>query len=184
MPRPRNQVPTYRLHKQSGQAIITISVDGTRRDMLLGKYGSPESKTEYRRILDQLATAGPKSVTTNHAAPHLSVNELLLAFLKHADTHYRHPDGTPTGEVKSLAQSIRPVRKLFGTIPAAEFSPKCLKAVRQSMIDGDLARGVINRRIDRVRRVFKWGVSEELLPIAVYEALRTVSGLRAGRSAA
>jgi hypothetical protein len=40
MPRPRNHVPTYRLHKQSGQAINT---NGTRREILLGRYGSPES---------------------------------------------------------------------------------------------------------------------------------------------
>jgi integrase len=32
--------------------------------------------------------------------------------------------------------------------------------------------------------MFKWGVSEELVPSSVYEVLRTVSGLRKGRSAA
>ena len=38
MPRPRNHVPTYRLHKQSGQAIVTVNVSGKRRDVLLGGY--------------------------------------------------------------------------------------------------------------------------------------------------
>ena len=51
MPHPRNQVPTYRLHKQSGQAIVTITVDGVRRDITLGRHGSEESKAEYERIL-------------------------------------------------------------------------------------------------------------------------------------
>ncbi|MFO0821981.1 MAG: hypothetical protein U0792_02495 [Gemmataceae bacterium] len=54
MPRPRNHIPTYRLHKQSGQAIVTISSNGTRRDVLLGKYGTPESQAEYRRVLAEL----------------------------------------------------------------------------------------------------------------------------------
>jgi integrase len=40
----------------------------------------------------------------------------------------------------------------------------------------------INCRIGRVVRMFKWGASEELIPPAVHEALRTVQGLRKGRS--
>ena len=56
MTRPRNQVPSYRRHKQSGQAIVTVNLDGTRRDYLLGPYGSAESKQEYERIL---ASSGP-----------------------------------------------------------------------------------------------------------------------------
>jgi integrase len=45
-------------------------------------------------------------------------------------------------------------------------------------------RSEINRRVGRIDRMFKWGVSEELIPPSVHEALRTVSGLRKGRSAA
>lgn len=44
-----------------------------------------------------------------------------------------------------------------------------------------LSRRVINQRIDHIRRVFKWAVSEELVPSSVYEALKTVAGLRRGR---
>ncbi len=41
-----NQVPSYRLHKQSGQAIVTLG----GRDFLLGAAGSAASKSEYRRL--------------------------------------------------------------------------------------------------------------------------------------
>jgi hypothetical protein len=34
------EVPSYRRHKQSGQAIVTLS----KRDILLGEYGSRESR--------------------------------------------------------------------------------------------------------------------------------------------
>ena len=50
MPRPRKHVPTYRIHKQSGQAVVTINHNGKRREILLGKYGMPESRSEYQRI--------------------------------------------------------------------------------------------------------------------------------------
>jgi hypothetical protein len=42
-----DNVPTYRLHKQSGQAIVTLS----GQDYLLGKHRSPESHAEYARLL-------------------------------------------------------------------------------------------------------------------------------------
>jgi integrase len=48
------------------------------------------------------------------------------------------------------------------------------------MIDQRLSRGVINRRIQCVVRVFRWAASEELIPPSVPEALRTVEGLRKG----
>ena len=52
------------------------------------------------------------------------------------------------------------------------------------MIRAGNCRSEINRRVGRIVRMFKWGVSEELVPPLVYEALRTVPGLRKGRSGA
>jgi integrase len=52
------------------------------------------------------------------------------------------------------------------------------------MIDAGLSRGVINRRVGRVVRLFKWAVAEELVPEATHRALATVSGLQAGRTEA
>jgi len=43
---PRSRDPSYRLHKQSGQAVVTLSDHGGgRRDFLLGKFGTSESRT-------------------------------------------------------------------------------------------------------------------------------------------
>ena len=51
MPRPIS-VPSYRLHKQSGQAVVTLRDSlGNRRDVLLGKYGTAESRAEYARVI-------------------------------------------------------------------------------------------------------------------------------------
>jgi len=59
-----------------------------------------------------------------------------------------------------------------------------LKAVRQHMIQQDLSRGVINRHIGRIKRVFKWAVAEELIPSSVHHGLQAVAGLRCGRTTA
>lgn len=46
------KVPSYRLHKQSGQAVVTLSDGlGRRRDVLLGRHGTPESRVEYARVI-------------------------------------------------------------------------------------------------------------------------------------
>jgi integrase len=52
------------------------------------------------------------------------------------------------------------------------------------MIAGGLARGVINQRVGRIKRVFRWALSEELVPEPAYRALLAVDGLKAGRSPA
>src|SRR5262249_10449505 len=56
-----------------------------------------------------------------------------------------------------------------------------LRAVQQEMIQGGLCRTVINDRVKRIRRAFRWAVSVELLPVAVLQALETVPGLKRGR---
>jgi integrase len=151
----------------------------------LGAYNSPESKQEYERILAQLraSTAGVAAVPSRAAAD-LTVNELLVTYLRHADGYYIHPDGTPTGEARNMRDAIRPVTRLYGRTLAVEFGPLALKTVMQAMVDAGLARSQINARVKRVRRVFKWAASEELIPHATYQALTTVTGLRIGRSAA
>ena len=44
---PRHKNPTYRLHKATGQAVVTLG----GRDIYLGRHGTPESQAEYDRIL-------------------------------------------------------------------------------------------------------------------------------------
>ena len=39
--------PSYRLHKPSGQAVVTLS----GKDHYLGRFGSPESRDAYDRLL-------------------------------------------------------------------------------------------------------------------------------------
>jgi len=88
----------------------------------------------------------------------------MLAFLRHADRHYRRADGTPTGEYDNYLDAVRPLRKLCGSTPARDFGPKSLKAVRHAMVEQGLARKTINQRVGKIVRLFKWAVEEELVP--------------------
>ena len=49
--RPRNIIPTYRLHQATGQARCVVN----GKTFYLGPYDTPESRREYARILTELA---------------------------------------------------------------------------------------------------------------------------------
>jgi integrase len=205
--------PSYRLHKQSGQAVVTLPDDmGGRRDVLLGKHGTPESWAKYYQTLAEWKAAGrclPTLSAVDGAEAGLPVNELILLFWRHAEQHYRHPDGTPTSEISGYKIALRPLKELYGLTPAMEFGPLALKAVREAMIRQPvvnkvkvrdpntgklvwrtkvvrhgLSRKSINQNVGRVKRVFKWAVSEELVHAGVLVGLQSVRGLQAGRSEA
>jgi len=196
--------PAYRKKKtpHGTYAIVTLPDGfGGRRDFMLGKYGSKESRLEYRRRLTEWEAAG-RRLPSKAEESEPTINEVGSAFWKHAEQHYRHPDGTPTGELNEYRLSLRPLFVLYGDTLAKDFGPLALKAVRQAMMDGSwltsdekakrqkegrqttLCRGVINQRVGRIRRMFRWGVENELVPSSVLHALEAVKGLERGRTAA
>jgi hypothetical protein len=184
MPRPSKKVPAYRHHKSDGRALVTIG----GRDIYLGRWNSPESRDEYDRVIAEwLASGRGRSRTeaahaTGEPVTDPTVSEILVAFWKHAEQHYRDVDGKPTQEIVNVKDSIKPVKRLYGKTSARSFGPLALRAVRDAMVRAGLARSTINDRINRVRRVFKWAASMELVPGSVAESLRTVDGLREGRT--
>ena len=185
MPRTAKKVPSYCRHKHSGRAVVRTD----SRDHYLGEYGSPESYEKYERLIAEWRVVQAESATTTEppnssgCSRRISVNELILQYWKFAETYYVK-DGAPTKELACMRDAIRPLRRLYGRYLAVDFGPLGLKAIRQHMIDSDLSRGVINHRINRIKRVIKWAVSEELIPPSVYEGLRCVTGLRKGRTTA
>jgi integrase len=172
------RTPSYRRHKPSGQAVVTL--DG--RDLYLGRYGSPESRAEYDRLIAEWLVNGRRlPPPASGQGSDLSVNEMLLAYLRHADSYYVK-NGKPTVEPGNIRLAVRPLRQLYGLSPAQDFGPLGLKAVRQAMVGAGLCRSEINRQVGLIVRAFKWAVSEEIIPPSVHQALQTVNGLRRGRS--
>lgn len=169
----RHKVPAYQLHRASGLAKVRI--DG--RDVYLGRFGSADSKEQYERLVHAwLLKQDPHRIALN-------VAELALEYLRYAKSYYVK-NGQLTSEVASLRAALRPLIALHSKVPAAEYSPRLLKEVRERMIASGGARTTINQQIDRIRRMFRWGVEEERIPVAVYQALKTVPGLRRGRTVA
>src|SRR5262249_20094183 len=158
----RPKVPSYRLHKQSGQAVVTLTDRlGNRRDVLLGKHNSPESKSEYERVIAEWLANGGRTAPTPATAD-LSVNELLVRSAPWAEQHYRALDGKPARELENVKEALKPLRRLYGHTAATAFGPLALRALQQELARSKLARSTLNNRINRVRRVFKWAASFQL----------------------
>jgi hypothetical protein len=158
MPRKSGNLPAYCLHRRSGQAVVRLC----GRDHYLGPYNSTESRENYDRLLAEWLANGrqPTTPVTVQSAG-LLINEVLLKFIDHADLYYCR-DGQRSTEVVNLKLALRPLKALYGDSFANAFGPLALKAVRQHMIDvQDLCRNEVNKRLGRIKRVFKWAVSEQ-----------------------
>ena len=107
-------------------------------------------------------------------AEDVTVASVIAEFWRHAQDYYRKPDGMPSSEATNFRYVLRPLRRLYGNTPAAEFGPKALKVVRDEIIRLGWVRSNINRQINRLKHVFKWATQEELIPPSVYHGLQTV----------
>jgi len=169
------RVPSYRCHKPTGQAVVTIN----GRDLYLGKWNTSASKNEYDRLIAEFLANGRRLQSDADA----TVVEVLNAYRKFAENYYRK-DGHVTSEYGCIKEALKIVRELYGRKIANDFGPLALKAVRQRMVDKGWSRGHINKSIGRIRRCFKWAVENELVKRDMYHGLMAVSGLRKGRSEA
>ena len=169
--------PPIKLHKASGQAYVNLN--GRRH--YLGRYGTPEAEQRHQRIIREWEANGRQPLVD---PTDLTVVELLARFWTFAEGYYRKLDGTPTTTLYNYQAALRPVKELCGTLRVEEFRPRHLKAVRQTMIEAGRCRGTVNQNVHLIRRVFRWGVAEELVSTGVCDALEKVEALKRGRSAA
>ncbi|HEX4125031.1 MAG TPA: hypothetical protein VHY37_09930 [Tepidisphaeraceae bacterium] len=191
MPRLTRSIPKYRKHRASGQAIVTLN----GRDYYLGPHGTAASRREYDRLTAEWMANGR---TMPDPECRKLVGDITLSFWNHAKTYYRDVDGNETDEQENFRHALR-FLKPYATLPVDEFTPSKLRAIQHTMMQSRTvtdpktkktatrpgwARKHINRRINRIRHVFQWAVSQEMIPATVHIALKTVEPLKWGRTEA
>ena len=141
MPRKSRRIPSYRLHKPSGQARVIVNGE----HIYLGLFGSPESHEKYARLIAELAVSanGSNRLPPQSGVSDLLVCELVVRYMDCAKGYYVK-DGEVGREVSEMKVALRPLLTLYGNEKARNFGPIALKAVRQLMVDSDLSRGVAN----------------------------------------
>lgn len=135
------------------------------------------------------ATAKPATANTT-----MTVGGLVIAYLASIKA------GRTEEQVRSLSKWWRAREignALFSraAIPVTQFGPRMLREVRDELAATPKtydvakefkhrARSHINRLVRETVAMFSWGVSEELVPVEVWQALKTTPHLKAGESAA
>jgi integrase len=111
----------------------------------------------------------------------ITVRELIAAYTEFAWQYYRKDD-VPTAEALCIVAVMRRLEALYGDKRCDDFGPLALQTVVARMVDDDLTRKTINNNLSRIKRMFRWAVSRELVSSSVVNALGCVDGLREGRS--
>lgn len=178
MGRKRNTLPSYTLHKPTGQARACWG----GATVYLGKHGTPESLAKYQQMLSLFFATGEIKHTPDKMVTTLELTRNFLAWFR---TQWE-PGSTEPG---NMELALRTVVKMFGGIPAQDFRAPQMQAVRESWIavgnrGKGLSRGVITKYQRYVTRCFRWGVSTEQIPAFTWDALRTMDKLKKRRSAA
>lgn len=188
MPRLTKQLPKYRRHKPSNQAVVTLN----GRDFYLGPFDTPASRREYERLIAEYlahsrqhpqTAVQPPDAGGEHAGD-LTFNELFVRYWKQHVVGYYVKHGEPTSEQKNIRLAVKPLLELYGTTSVDDFGPVALRTYRQKLIDAGHCRKPINKAVDRVRRMLKWGGENEIISPLVHQRLLCVAGLKRGRSEA
>lgn len=141
-----NHVPAYKLHKPSGQARVII----WGRHRYLGRFGSPESKEAYSRLIGELAVT-PESVPIREVTTRdFLVVQLLAAYWEWAQTYYVK-GGKLSGHLPMVRAAMRVLRSSYGTEPATEVGPLALMAIQNQLVQAGKSRSYVNSMTDIIR---------------------------------
>lgn len=157
--RAKGAAPAYRLHKATGQAVVTVA----GRQVYLGKFDTEASRQEYARLIG-------------------GVGPILSLFMIHARSYYRRKDGSATTEVLEYSRVVEAIRKRAGLL--RELGPGLMRDLRDFWLKAGLHRSTINQRLARVPRIFRWAAGEGLCDPATALTLSMAPRLAQNRSRA
>jgi integrase len=173
MSRNASGIPSYRRHRASGQAVVTLN----RVDHYLGPWNSAESKSRYDKVVNEWLARGRRLSDRTGADSVLLMKELILGY-------YGHIVATIPEEVDRIKLALKPVREMYGELPAAKFGPVAFQAVRTKLVDSGLCVSTVRMRLGVIKRMVGWGVANEMLPGDALYRLQAVAPLKAGQAGA
>lgn len=208
MPRLAHRPPAYCLHKSTHQAVV--SLNGSK--IYLGPYGSRRSLQRYQEVLKQweqarhrrakevtdfgeaIESVNSQPVVVSLTAAQLrdkrlagrpiTISELIFVYRRHTHEYYRK-NGEVTREAGAIDDSLRILRRHYRKTFVSDFGPVALDALREKMIDElDWSRKCLNKQVNRIRGMFQWAGSKEIVDSDLPLSLRQLSGLKKGRTRA
>ena len=191
---PSVDLPYLTRNAKGKQYAYTRLPDGSRPS--LGRAGSPESWHRLASLRRELEGSDRPLPPAAHDEQ-LTVAELAERYLRSQIDRFELDDITRT-TLLLLRSVVFTLIEHHAAVLVTDFGPRALKSIQAHLkttrcrTDAGRHRGnptpptlstsEINRRINTIRRVFRWGVSEELVPPTILQALESVQGLRRGEA--
>lgn len=183
MSRPRSSIPKLCHHRASGQAKVRLN----GHDRYLGRWGSKEARQAYARLVSEIAVGGHSAISVAAQSMPIATQfpwpNCVMRGWKTLEKTYTF-NGKPTSVIGRFKTPIRVLRELYGLTQAAAFGPLALEVVRNEFVKLGMSRGICNAYCGNVRRIFRWGVSRELIPPSIATAFATLEPLKMGRTTA
>ncbi len=114
-----------------------------------------------------------------------SIGDLATAYVEFAEGYYLRDDGTHTSQVHLIRSDSKRIEAVCPKVAIPEFSPRVFKHLREFMVEeGRQTRDSINESMNRIKRMLKWGVENELVHPDILAAVQAVAPLKKGRTKA
>ena len=167
--------------------MVKLPGDEKKRSRPLKPAGLSMATKDYHVALECAKILLAKAVFDSQQDPSekiVSVAELCHAYMEYVDEYYKDDKGKPGKEAKQIEYSIKPLLERYASLPMEEFGPLKLIELREHMIELGWCRNLINQRVSRLKRMFKWAVSRQYVSSVIYHALTSIEGLKRGRTTA
>lgn len=182
MPRLKNRPPKLCIKKSKNTAFVCVN----GKEIYMGKVGS-ESEKNYRHFVSTWASGTLESTVKTNG--NVSLEVLFSEYLNYL-TSLKNYSNADFQRVKIV---ITRTLQLYPDLFVDNFGPLELESVRKSFFKsgfvkngqhGEYSRKYLNRLVNVLRGIFKWGVAKTLVKLETHEKLKYVQPLRAGRTEA
>lgn len=163
MPKLKSKFPSYRHHKRSGQAVVTLS----GKDYYLGPHGTDASRIKYERLIARWIENGRKPIDVSDSNNELSSKALLAAYWRSQKQDCKDK------ELEQIKIEIVHFLDLFEG-KADELAPSRLTTAAEKMRSEGVSHGEISKGIDRVQAIYRWGAERKLVLASVADAIESV----------
>jgi hypothetical protein len=148
----------------------------------LGQHKSKESRAKYNELIADYLANDRKLPPTRYAS-NLTIEVAVFQFLEYAEGFYVK-NGKRTATFTNYRESLAHIIRWYGQSTVSEFGPRALQFVRNKLIDAGYVRKTVNDRISCIVCFFQWLSINELCHVDIYNALKAVPRLKAGKTKA
>lgn len=171
MTKPANYVPKLRHHKAKDLAYVCFS----GRAIYLGKWGTPEAKGKYDKLVAEWLDRGRIAPAPAGVVTAYRIDDLVADFFEELER--RFPDSR---EPERVSYALDSLSSKFGSSPADEFTLPMLRAYRADQVETGLCRNEVNKRVSQIKRMFKWGARFGKVPMGAYQEVALIEPLKRG----